>query len=98
MWICGRASSYAAMGSSDRSLMDDPMSYFSFQPVVHDWYNKDHAMCYPVCGMVHIKEPLLLIKIGIPCSGLSGFSLSLSECFNFFYHNVRRHITVNKIN
>ena len=27
-------------------------------------------MCYPVCGMVHIKEPLLLI---------SGFPFSLSE-------------------
>ena len=39
----------------------DPLSYFSFQPVLHDWCNKGHGMCYPVCGMVHIKEPLLLI-------------------------------------
>ena len=39
----------------------DPLTYFSFQPVLHDWYNKGHGMCYPVCGMVHIKEPLLLI-------------------------------------
>ena len=39
----------------------DPLSYFSFQPVLHDWYNKGRGMCYPVCGMVHIKEPLLLI-------------------------------------
>ena len=23
--------------------------------------NKGCGMCYPVCGMVHIKEPLLLI-------------------------------------
>ena len=23
--------------------------------------NKGRGMCYPVCGMVHIKEPLLLI-------------------------------------
>ena len=29
--------------------------YFSFQPVHHYWCNKDHGMCYPVCGMVHIK-------------------------------------------
>ena len=36
-------------------------SYFSFQPVLHDWCNKGRGMCYPVCGMVHIKEPLLLI-------------------------------------
>ena len=38
-----------------------PLSYFSFQPVLHDWCNKGCGMCYPVCGMVHIKEPLLLI-------------------------------------
>ena len=36
--------------------------YFSFQPVLHDWCNKGCSMCYPVCEMVHIKEPLLLIK------------------------------------
>ena len=38
-----------------------PLSYFSFQPVLHEWCNKGRGMCYPVCGMVHIKEPLLLI-------------------------------------
>ena len=47
-------------GSSDRSFLVDPLSYFSFQPVPHDWCNKDCGMCYPVCGMMHIKEPLLL--------------------------------------
>ena len=47
-------------GSSDRSFMVDPLSYFSFQPVFHDWCNKGRDVCYPVCGMVHIKEPLLL--------------------------------------
>ena len=30
-------------------------SYFSFQPVLHDWCNKDRGMYYPVCGMMHIK-------------------------------------------
>ena len=29
----------------------DPLSYFSFQPVLHDWCNKGRGMCYPVCGM-----------------------------------------------
>ena len=43
----------------------DPLSYFSFQPVLHDWCNKGHGMCYPVCGMTHIKEPLLLINQSI---------------------------------
>ena len=33
----------------------DPLSYFMFQPVLHDWCNKGCGMCYPVCGMVHIK-------------------------------------------
>ena len=28
----------------------DPLSYFSFQPVLHDWCNKGCGMCYPVCG------------------------------------------------
>ena len=35
-----------------------PSSYFSSQPVLHDWFSKDRAVCYPVCGMMHIKEPL----------------------------------------
>ena len=52
----------------------DPWSYFSFQPVLHDWCNKGRGMCYPVCGMVHIKEPLLLIGNGSLCGG-SGFPL-----------------------
>ena len=56
----------------------DPLSYFSFQPVLHDWCNKGGGMCYHACGMVHIKEPLLLIEKSSPCGG-SGFPLSLSE-------------------
>ena len=56
----------------------DPLSYFSFQPVLHDWCNKGHGMCYPVCGMVHIKEPVLLIDKSSLCGG-SGFPFSLSE-------------------
>ena len=56
----------------------DPLSYFFFQPVLHDWCIKGRGMCYPVCGMVHIKEPLLLIGKSSPCGG-SGFPISLSE-------------------
>ena len=33
-------------------------SYFLFQPVLHNWCNKGLGMRYPVCGMVHIKEPI----------------------------------------
>ena len=59
-------------------LKRNPLSYFSFQPVLHDWCNKGRGMCYPVCGMVHIKEPLLLIGKSSLC-GESGFPFSLSE-------------------
>ena len=56
----------------------DPLSYFSFQLVLHEWCNKGRGMYYSVYGMVHIKEPLLLIGKSSPCGG-SGFPLSLSE-------------------
>ena len=60
------------------ALSHSEYSYFSFQPVLHDWCNKGCGMCYPVCGMMHIKEPLLLIGKSSLCGG-SGFPLSLSE-------------------
>ena len=56
----------------------DPLSYFSFQPELHYWCNKGCGMCYPVCGMMHIKESLLLIGKRSLCGG-SGFPLSLSK-------------------
>ena len=65
-------------GLLDRSFMVDPLNYFSFQPILHNWCNKGCGMYYPVCGMVHIKEPLLLIGKISPC-GDSGFPLSLFE-------------------
>ena len=46
-------------------------SYFSFQPVLHNWCNKGCGMCYPVCGMVHIKESLLLIDKSSLCGYLT---------------------------
>ena len=39
---------------------------------------KGSGMCYPDCGKVHIKEPLLLIGKSNPC-GDSGLPLSQSE-------------------
>ena len=67
---------------SKRSLVVR-LSYFSFQPVHHDWCNKGYHICYPVCGMVHIKETLLLIGKSSPCC-IIGFPLSLSE-WSFTY-------------
>ena len=66
----------------------DPLIYFSFQPVLQDWCNKGCGMCYPVCGMVHIKENLLLIDKSSLCGG-SYLSGPLPY--------VLRHITVNKM-
>ena len=34
-----------------------------------------HDMCYSVCGMMHINDPLLLIEKSSPCSGASGVPL-----------------------
>ena len=64
-------------GSWDQSLMVDSLSYFSFQPVLHVWYNKGRGLCYPVCGILHIKDPLLLIEKSSPFSGGSGFPLAM---------------------
>ena len=58
--------------------MVNPLSYFSFQPVLHDWCNKGHGVYYPVCLIMHIKESLLLNRKSSPCGG-SRFPLSLSE-------------------
>ena len=50
--------------------MVDPLSYFSFQSVMHDW-----AI---LCGMVHVKH-LLLIGERVAHDVAAGF-LSLSDC------------------
>ena len=76
--LCHKGARCSSDGSSDRSFMLDPLSYFSFKLVLHDWCNKGRGMFYPVCGMVHTKEPLLLIGKSGTCGG-SGFPLSLSE-------------------
>ena len=58
------------------SILDgvDPLSYFSFQPVLHDVTNA--VVCVILSGMMHIKEPLLLIRKSSQCGG-SGFPLTI---------------------
>ena len=56
--------------------MVDPVSYYSFEPVLHDRCNKGLGMRYPVSRMMHIKEHLLLIGKSSLCGG-SGFPLSV---------------------
>ena len=67
--------------------MLDPLSYFSFQPMIHDWYSKGHGMWYPVCGMARIKDNLLLI--GKSSLHREGF---LSSCLSGHLPYVRRWI------
>ena len=59
--------------------MVDPLSYFLFQPVLHNWCNKDYDMYYPVCGMVQLNALLLPSGKSSPLSGASGFLLFLYE-------------------
>ena len=59
-------------------LHGGPIELILVPASTHDWYNKGCGMCYLVCGMVHIKEPLLLTGKSSPCGG-SRFPLSLSE-------------------
>ena len=52
--------------------MVDTLNYFSFQPVIHDLYNKGRGKCYPVCGMMHVKELLLIVGKSFLSRYLSG--------------------------
>ena len=59
------------------SMCHDTVAY-RLHSVPNDWCNKGRDMCYPVCGMVHIKEPLLLI-VNSSLYGGNRFPFSLSE-------------------
>ena len=59
-------------GSSDRSLTVDPLSYLAM-------IQAKRGMCYLICGMLHIKYPLLLLEENSSRSDGSGFPLSLSD-------------------
>ena len=40
----------------------EPIALFLVPASDHDWCNKGRGMCHPVCGMMHIKEHLLLME------------------------------------
>ena len=70
MTLCGagarcssvvRAFAHGVMGRRIDPSWGGPIELFLILAMLHDWCNKGCGMCYPVCGMVHIKEPLLLI-------------------------------------
>ena len=56
------------------SILIGPIKLFLVPVSAPDWYNKGCGMCHPVYGMVHIKEPLLLIGKSSLC-GSNGFPL-----------------------
>ena len=43
------------------------------KPFLNDWCNKGRGMCYPVCEVVHINDPLLLIGKNSKYTGAAGF-------------------------
>ena len=45
-----RAFAHGAMGRRIEIFLE-------IEPVLHDWCKKGRGMCYPVCGMMHIKKP-----------------------------------------
>ena len=58
-------------------LHGGPIELFLIPASAPDWCSKGCGMCYAVCGMVHIKDPLLLIGKSSLCGG-SGFPLAIS--------------------
>ena len=78
MWLRGIVPAGGAMGRRIDSAWWPPLNYFSFQPVIHDWFNKGRGMCYPVCGMVHIKKTTCCSSERVAHVAAAGF-LSLSE-------------------
>ena len=79
-----RPFAHGAMGCQIDPSWGGPIELFLVPASAPDWCNKGCGMCYPVCGIVHVKEPLLLIgKISL--CGSSGFPFS---------PYVWRHITI----
>ena len=88
-WLSDRSWCHVSL---DQTLVVDPKSYFSFQSVLHDWYNKCRGMYYPVCGMVNINDPLRLIEKSSPCGG-SRFTIYLSGPLPY----IQRHKCVESV-
>ena len=64
-----RAFAHGAMGRRVDPSWSGPIELFLVPASAPRLCNKGRGMCYPVCGMVHIKEPLLLIEKSSLCGG-----------------------------
>ena len=74
-------------------LHGGPSELFPVQPLFLDWCNKGRGMCYPVCGMMHIKNPCCYSESEAHVAVMGFLSRYLSGPLPY----VRRHITVNKM-
>ena len=63
---------------------------------VKQLWKKCCGMCYSACGMVHIKDTLLLIRKSNQSSGSSGFPLSLPE-WSFTIYLMQRTVNVLRV-
>ena len=73
-----RAFGHSAIGRRIDPSRSGPIELFLVPASVPRLVYKGCGMCFPVCRIVHIKEPLLLIGKSSSC-GSSGFPLLLSE-------------------
>ena len=89
----GRAFAHGVMGHRINPSWWPHWAIFFFQPVLHDWCNNGCAMYYPVCGMMHIKEPLLLIGRVTHMAAVGFLSCYLSGPLQYAWW----HIFINKM-
>ena len=87
MYVYDRVSTRGVLGRQIDSSWWNILAISHFQPVLHNWCNKGHGMFYPVYGMMHIKDPLLLFGKGSPC-GSSRFPALLNGPLPFVRCNV----------
>ena len=73
-----RAFAHGAMGRRIDPSWGEPIELFLVPSSAPRLVYKGRGMWSPACGMVHIKEHLLLIGKSSLCGG-SGFPFSLSE-------------------
>ena len=63
----------------------EPLSYFSFYPVLYGWGNKGHGTCYPVCRMAHIPDALQL-------TGMSSHDVAAVDFFFRYLSGLLPHV------
>ena len=64
--VSARFSSFQHVSACFGAFQHLSARFSLFSACFLNWCNKGHGMCYPACGMVHVKEPLLLIEKNSP--------------------------------